>query len=248
MCNAFTKALNDNLILPRFVIIVPNADVLIYVKKQKAGITLLSGAAINWMANQMTRLALCKKEFLRALKPGSITHFEPKCMWVNMMEPPDSIVMASAARKYNRALNKMLADKDGHYVIDVNSVMKENNYFTNGQLNGTGKVQFWYYIDTQIKNFDYRRITLKPDLPNRNNSEDRDSEHGVSDLDNKSTTLSSSTTLDVKEPPHASAGDAKPAWDKNKERHKRNTRGNYRRGGFNQHFHHFCSRGRYYYY
>ena len=110
----------------------------------------------------MARAVLCKKEFLRSVKPGSITHYEPKFIWVKMLEIPTYINQSSLAKKFNKMLEQTLAQKDAHYIIDINEIMFEANYFSSGSLNGAGRIRYWREIDNQIELFDYHRVSLKP--------------------------------------------------------------------------------------
>ena len=125
--NALIKALNEKMHLPRFIIITPDADIVDYVCSYKAGITLLSGSAVNWIANQMIHAIAAKKESLRAAKPGSVAPYEPKIIWVKMLEIPESISRSSIAYKFNRAMDEMLEEKENHYVMDLNSIMYDAN-------------------------------------------------------------------------------------------------------------------------
>ena len=69
---------------------------------------------------------------------------------------------AEAARKFNTALDEVLAHQEDHYILDVNEVLIDISYFNNEKLNGFGKVKFWREIDHQLELFDYKRISLLP--------------------------------------------------------------------------------------
>ena len=181
--NALIKALNESTTIPRFIVVVPDLDVVHFIRKYKAGISTMACAAINWIANQMIRAILAKKEFMRALKPGSITHYKPKYIWIKALEVPDNLYKATMARKFNKCLDKVLVEKDSHYIIDVNEKIDGPSFFMNSQLNGSGRVNFWTFIDSQIENFDYRRETLKP-----RNSAIVEGEQKKNDMDQESRT------------------------------------------------------------
>ena len=54
LVNCLVKGLNDHDILPRFVLIIPNTDLVTFIMKFNAGTTLLSSTAINWIVRQMS--------------------------------------------------------------------------------------------------------------------------------------------------------------------------------------------------
>ena len=90
LVNCLVKGLNDHIVLPCFVIMLPDSDIVNYITHFSAGTTLLSSTAIDWIARQMSRAVMSKKEFLRRKKPGSITRREPKFIWLKMLLLPDS--------------------------------------------------------------------------------------------------------------------------------------------------------------
>ena len=61
LVNALVKALNDHQVLPRFVIVIPDDDIVHHALKYDVGVSMPVGAAINWLANQMIRAVACKK-------------------------------------------------------------------------------------------------------------------------------------------------------------------------------------------
>ena len=157
--NSLIKALNDNQHIPRFIIIIPNQDILWHVMKYDAGITLPCNIAIEWITKQMTRAISSKEDILYRKKPGAIAPFEPKFIWVTAMKNDRS---NTATKKFNKLLNSNLQSKANHYIIDVCKIMDDQKYFSNGMLNGQGKVKFWIEIDTHIENFDNRKMSLHP--------------------------------------------------------------------------------------
>ena len=66
--NSLVKALNDFNRMPCFILIIPNNDVIKHVLTYEAGTSMPSGAAIDWMSNQIIRAILAKKEFMTSEK------------------------------------------------------------------------------------------------------------------------------------------------------------------------------------
>ena len=89
LVNALVKALNDHQKISRFIVIIPDDDVVHHTCQFDAGQTVPFGAAVNWVANQMIHAVACEQEFLRRVKPGSVAPFEPKFVWVQMLKYDD---------------------------------------------------------------------------------------------------------------------------------------------------------------
>ena len=65
--------------------------------------------------------------------------------------------------KFNTALEDVLSDKSGHYIMDVNSRLNDSTFFTcDNELKGEGRVLFWQEVDAAIKEFDVNKLKLLP--------------------------------------------------------------------------------------
>ena len=158
--NALVKALNDYNIMPRFILIIPDKDILEHILHYEAGTLMPSGAAINWMSNHIIRVIEAKRDFMMK-KPGSVVSSEPKCIWIKALairpagNEQHEAVRIEYAIKYNKMMDKIFATKEGHYVLDVNAAFNDEVYFhSNISLNGIGAVRFWKEIDHQLELFD----------------------------------------------------------------------------------------------
>ena len=168
MVNVLIKALNDTLKLPRLIVVIPDCNILEFVKKDDEGIKIVSSGAVNWIIKQMIRAIDSKKDHLRRLKPGAITAGEPKFVWIKMMNRVNGHYPLSQYRDiYNNELEKMLAAREEHFVMDLSSEMSDINYFDQfNQLNGHGRRKFWYEVDRKLEWFDKKKISLKPRIHN----------------------------------------------------------------------------------
>ena len=159
--NALIKAFNDFQKMPRFILIVANEDLLNHVKGYHAGISKPSTIALEWMVKFIEQAMDTKKELLIKAKPGVVTAFEPKVVWVKAINYAE----LKSIYKLNRCLEEVLSKQDNSYVLDVNAALKDGAFYTlDGHLNGAGKVKFWKEIDYQIELFEARRLSLKPIL------------------------------------------------------------------------------------
>ena len=98
-----------------------------------------------------------KKEFLRRVKPGAITAFKPKFVWVQM--PCYNVTVSN---KFNGMMAHILETKDSHYIIKTAEVLDDAGYFSRDRLNGNGIIQFWSELNYQLEMFNNQKISLKP--------------------------------------------------------------------------------------
>ena len=166
MVNCLIKAIHDKecVRIPRFVVVIPDWDILRYFNHNTFGIEKITEETIEWMMSEMVKAVEDKREQLFKIKPGAVISTEPKYVWIKMMQHMaqyDKVLTVRA--KYNNTLESILADRSGHYVIDVNPILRDPAYFTgNNELNAEGRILFWKEVDECIHLFDRRKLTLKP--------------------------------------------------------------------------------------
>ena len=83
--NCLIKALNDVAKLPKFLLVVPDEDILSCTDYQKYGLELSMHVALGWIITQMEHALETKKEDLMRHKPGAVAFNEPKTIWVKML-------------------------------------------------------------------------------------------------------------------------------------------------------------------
>ena len=92
----------------------------------------------------MKNAVKAKKDQLFKIKHGSVISSEPKFVWVKMlqrMESTDKIL--AVRRKFNDTLERLLAERTNHYIINVNPILRGKEYFTlNNELNGDGELLY----------------------------------------------------------------------------------------------------------
>ena len=166
LVNCLVKALNDKrcVKLPRFIVVIPEWDLLRYLVHNTYGIDVVTRRIMRWITSAMMKAVEAKKDQLYQAKVGSVVSTEPKFVWVKMMQrmnAPDKIL--TVRNKYNNALEALLAERKGHYVIDVNPILRGPEYFNQfNQLNNDGQLLFWKEVDECIKYYDRRKLTLVP--------------------------------------------------------------------------------------
>ena len=162
--NSLVKALNESPKIPRFIVVVPDWDILKYINHFTYGVEKLSRRNLRWMINNMIRAVDDRKEKLHKILPGSIVHSEPRFIWVKMLQRMKSYEKILTVRgKYNSTLELALANERFHYIIDPNPILRDPDYFDrDNNLNSEGCLLFWKEIDECIKLYDDHKLALRP--------------------------------------------------------------------------------------
>ena len=157
------KALNDAKKLPRFVVVIPDWDILKYADHNTYGIDKVLNRVLIWMLMNMSRAVDMRKDQLYRVKHGAVTAAEPKFIWVKMLQRmPSSDKVLMVRSKFNWMLETLLVDRKHHYVIDINPILWDHEYFNNlNDLNNDGLILFWKEIDECIHLFDKHKLSLR---------------------------------------------------------------------------------------
>ena len=166
-----SRCLMNHTTSPRFIIIIPDWDILKYIDHFTFGVEKVVSEIIDWMTINITRAIEAKKDQLYKIKPGSITTTEPKIVWVKMLQRLRSFEKILTVRaKYNSVLESMIAEQHHHFIIDPNPILRNTAYFMrNNDLNGDGRILFWKEIDECIQLFDRKKLELQPRRGGNNN-------------------------------------------------------------------------------
>ena len=166
--NSLVKALNDAVLLPRIILVIPDDDLLHEIGKLRVGTEamIIIEKVVSWVMTEMEHAIQSKKEELRKKKPGSITTGEPKVIWIKMIKRYNACNNLMQVRNtYNEIVEKCLLNKTGHYIMDVIDKMTDQSYFlpqTPYSLTNDGKARYWREVDFQLENFDDQKLSLKP--------------------------------------------------------------------------------------
>ena len=95
--NALVDALEDNILLPRFIIIVLQDEILNHINYYKAGLRVMIGGNINWIANNICRAIDFRKKDIIRLRPGAVTPDEPKIIWTKFVSFGESAQTANVS-------------------------------------------------------------------------------------------------------------------------------------------------------
>ena len=152
--------------LPRYILIVPDWDIVKHIGHYKFGVTTILQKVVKWIVVNMFRAIETRKEDLAQSKKGATFPSEPKIIWVKMINRVNCHDRALSVRnKFNAVLDDILADYNNHYVIDINTKLSDASYFAKNTFNEDGAIHFWLEINELIKEYDVHNISLKPIKP-----------------------------------------------------------------------------------
>ena len=163
--NCLIKALNDTDKLPCIILAIPDADLLRFIccstDSDYQNINLFIEGALTWVINQMARAIKAKKDNIRRRRPGVVLPYEPKIIWVNMMDRLNGTSCTLGV--FNDSLKLILTGRPGHFLLNIDQAMNDTTFFdAHNKLNAYGCAEFWNDIDKQVERFEMRQITLKP--------------------------------------------------------------------------------------
>ena len=168
---AFITALNENHHLPKLVLVVPDADILLNMPKRMMTSSMFIGALLHYIIKQMDVAIERRLNDLHQKRPGSIqTTWKTKFIWVRMLKHPvqsldDNLEKVFSLRgKFNSILEERLldGDADNHHIISID--VPVSGYDLTSKITLTGAHDFWLEMNKGIKRFDYDDILLKPRL------------------------------------------------------------------------------------
>ena len=174
MVNYLIKALNDmhypkkgggiDKFLPRLVVVIPDWDIIKYLDFATYGVEEVFHSTIRWMITNFTCAIEAKKDDIFKAKPGALKSGEPKFIWVKVIKRMRGYDRTMTVRnRFNATLEVLLAEKNHHFLIDVEPSLDDAAYFTSqNELNADGRVCYWKEIDECIRLFEMDKLPLTP--------------------------------------------------------------------------------------
>ena len=98
--------------LPRFVVVVPDWDIIKYVDHADYGVEEIFRSTIKWMINNMVRAVEVEKDDIFKAKPGAIKSGELKFIRVKVIKRLRAYDKAMTVRNcFNAMLEVLLSEK-----------------------------------------------------------------------------------------------------------------------------------------
>ena len=91
--------------LPRFIIVIPDWDLVKHIGHYKYGISLITGRILHWLILEMNEMVEIRRDNLKRSKEGATVATEPKFVWVKMINRVGCYDRALSVRnKFNTIL------------------------------------------------------------------------------------------------------------------------------------------------
>ena len=158
--NCFAEALNRFHLLPRFMVIIPDQDIIKAINYYDYGISKIIQRCLEWVLCEFDCIIEARKEDLLKKRPGAVCALEPKIIWVKMIDCPGASRVMSLREKFNAILEESLFKYKQTYIAEIK--LDRMHFDHNNNLFPTGQVRFWRELDSILKAFDRQYISLKP--------------------------------------------------------------------------------------
>ena len=159
--NCFAEALNRFHLLPRFVVIIPDQDIIRAINYFDYRISKIIQRCIEWMVKELDRFIAARKDELTKKQPGAVVNLEPKVIWLKMLDRPGTSRIMSIREKFNAILEETLFKYHQTYIAEMK--LEGMHFDPNNNLFPTGQVCYWRELDSILKAFDCQYVSLKPD-------------------------------------------------------------------------------------
>ena len=165
MINPFIEAFNNRMKLPKYVIWIPDVDILHQIDASRNdGIFIQQ--CIDWLLCNIENLTSRREFQLFDTRPGALLAGSPKFIWVKVLkrkeEHIDSEPIFSFRNKFNNSLEATLAQGKSKYEHLILSIDVGGEYDLFGNLNNSGKQRFWSELNSCMQKFELHQINLKP--------------------------------------------------------------------------------------
>ena len=149
LVNCVIKATNELEKLPRIILLILDWDILRYFEHTSFGVMEITKKVVKWMVNTIKKAIEAKRDRLQKLHLGAMVANEPKIIWVKMINrlaAYDKVL--TVRRKFNMALENVLAKCSNQYLKDLHPAMNNANLFTApNYLNGDGCAVYWQELN-----------------------------------------------------------------------------------------------------
>ena len=165
--HATVQAFNDRDRLPKYILMMPDWDIIVSLLKDNIESSYVMGATLHYLIKQVDILIARRCQDILEKKPGTVTDGHPYVVWVRMIKR--GTAFSSAQRKalklrgkFNSILEERLLDghADTHRIMSIDVPIE--SFDRNGNLTSSGKEDMWKEINRGIRRFDLGEIKLKP--------------------------------------------------------------------------------------
>ena len=163
--NALIVVLNEYPHLPKYIIVIPDKDVIQSNEFYDNGIKKALFDNLQWLSRQFGRNLLARREDLKSKNIGAVHPEITRVIWVRMLarpivDDPELSKIWKLRRKFNDVMDDLFEVEQYMHVMAIND-KEEFQYFDNrGHLTVAGQREFWLSLNQQLKAFEYHNIDL----------------------------------------------------------------------------------------
>ena len=169
--NAVVEGFNQNVRMPRYVIMILDCDIIIHTDFFSYGVKPIFEAEMQWLMRNLDRAISTRREELKEKCAGAVGH-DAKVIWIAMIPRP--YIKGHPIRFFNNTVNLRLKFND---VVKENLVGRKNHFWMEhhrdhfhdyqdydhlGRLSHVGKIHYWRFVNTQLRKFEKGEISLLP--------------------------------------------------------------------------------------
>ena len=176
--NPLLEALNERPKLPKYILLVPDHDIINETKAYGFGASYILGSAIHFLIRQMEMLISHRKIDMRDKKPGAYAEDTPTIIWTCMLKRPKMLNTLGSNQalslwgRFNSVLEECLAaGPDNLRLISI--TVQDMDFDLSGYLTSAGKNTFWREIDRGIMKYDTGEIKLSPRSNSHEDTQDK---------------------------------------------------------------------------
>ena len=174
--NAFIEGLNNSSKLPKYVLMIPDNDIILSTDFFNGGANKIFYETLEALFKQINKVIKRRHDDLLHKRPGSIAStFEPRFIWIKVINRPNTEINTKISEstilksKFNSCLQDQVANEHYMHIMslaDFKYAKSTINYFNqDAQLNHDGKAQS--EINTQMRQFECSETDLNPPKHNK---------------------------------------------------------------------------------
>ena len=149
--NNLIDAINREQLLPRFIIICPDWNILQAINYYDLGVSKIIGANLEWLIREVDPIIPTKKIELKAKQSGAVFYTEPKIVWIHMITCPYPSRVLALRKKFNAILEETLSKTRGMFIMDVQDKISSCFFDRANYLTATRRMTYWKNVDDNIK-------------------------------------------------------------------------------------------------
>ena len=176
IANQVTELLNENDWLPKYIVIMPDKNIIEYVKFGGFGCKVIFENTLEWISKAIEEDVELRCEDLKFKNPGACLHDDqPIILWVKMPSCPyirntNKGYVFAQCTTFNKIMEVTVKRFKNARCVQVEFPEDKMPYFNlTGYLNGVGKSYFWRELNRIIRRLENKPVDDEGKLIEENN-------------------------------------------------------------------------------